>query len=304
MEFEQTARRLRAQGIACVQQEPMSRHTSFGVGGPAALFIRPRGADQVGRTLALLGQGGLPWFLLGRGTNLLVADSPLPLAVVHLGRGFDAVTREDEQTVYAQAGAALMDVCRRARDWGLAGLEFAYGIPGAVGGGVYMNAGAYGGELKGVVARVDYLDEEGRLQTASGEALEFGYRHSAFTDRPRWILGAAFRLAPGDPEEIGVLMEDIYGRRKAKQPLEYSSAGSTFKRPEGAYAAALIDQCGLKGYRVGGAQVSEKHAGFILNRDGATCADILELIRQVQEKVYKETGFRLEREVKLLGGGD
>lgn len=301
MGFEQLAARLLELGIPCQLQERMCHHTTFRVGGPAALFVQPATIPQAREAHRLLTESGLPRFLLGKGSNLLVTDDPLPLAVVHLGAGLDAITRVDDTTIHAQAGASLMEVCRRARDWGLTGLEFAYGIPGAVGGGVYMNAGAYGGEMKDVVIEADYLDEAGVHCHAPAGELDFRYRHSIFGDRPWWILGATFRLTPGNPTDIGELMADIYGRRRAKQPLEYPSAGSTFKRPAGAYAAALIDQCGLKGCTVGGAQVSEKHAGFIINREGATCADILALIAQVRQRVQQQTGFCLEREIMLLG---
>ena len=287
--------RFREEGVPCLGDEPMSRHTTFRIGGPARLFVTPRDPEEVRRVLTAAREAGVPWFVLGKGSNLLVGDGGIPGVVLSMEK-LSAVRREGEK-LRAQGGASLMAVCRAAQEAGLGGLEFAYGIPGQVGGGVYMNAGAYGGELRDVVELVEYLDEEGALRSRSGEGLEFGYRRSFFTGKECIILSALFSLAPGEPEAIAAAMEDCMARRRAKQPLELPSAGSTFKRPQGAYAAALIDQCGLKGLRVGGAQVSEKHAGFVVNTGGATCADVLELIRQIQETVLEKTGYFLEPEV-------
>lgn len=224
----------------------------------------------------------------------------LERAVIYLGENFSAIRRNDERHLYAQAGASLTRLCRTAAGFSLSGLEFAYGIPGSVGGGIYMNAGAYGGELKDVVESVDYLDEDGNRHTLTVQELAFGYRRSMFSYRKCCILGASFALVPGDHQAIAARMEDVMQRRREKQPLEYPSAGSTFKRPEGAYAAELIDRCGLKGVSVGDAQVSEKHAGFLINRGNATCADMLGLIEIVRRTVLEQTGFLLEREVELL----
>ena len=195
----------------------------------------------------------------------------------------------------------MAQLCQFACESGLSGLEFAYGIPGTVGGAVYMNAGAYGGEIKDVLQSVRFLDEDGTLRELPVERLSMSYRQSAFTDTGRVILSGEFALTPGDPAAIRAKMEDVLGRRRAKQPLEYPSAGSTFKRPEGNYASALIEQCGLKGRRVGGAQVSEKHSGFLINTGGATCRDVCALIEEVQQEVFRQTGYRLECEVKRLG---
>ncbi len=278
----------------------MAAHTTFRVGGAAPVLIEPRSEQQAIASIKYCRQYKIPVFILGRGSNLLVSDDPLPLAVLHLGEGYSSLQRTGPEEITAQSGALLMNLCRMARDLELSGLEFAYGIPGSVGGGVYMNAGAYGGELKDVVTRVRYLDEEGAIQEASGEELAFSYRRSLFSGRGCLILSAAFRLHPGRREEISAAMEDYMERRRSKQPLEYGSAGSTFKRPEGAYASALIDQCGLKGYTVGGAQVSEKHAGFVINRGGATCAQIKAVMAHVAATVEEQTGFRLEPEIRML----
>ena len=293
---EKLRARLEEEGVPFLRDEPMSRHTTFAIGGPAALFAIPRDLREVRLVQAAAREEGVPLLVLGRGSDLLVRDEGIPGAVLSMEK-LSAIRREGGAKLRAQGGASLAALCRAARQAGLAGLEFAYGIPGQVGGGVYMNAGAYGGELRDVVEEVEFLDGDGELRVLSGEGLEFGYRRSFFTGKGHIILSALFSLAPGEPEAIAAAMEDCMARRRAKQPLELPSAGSTFKRPQGAYAAALIDQCGLKGLRVGGAQVSEKHAGFVVNTGGATCADVLELIRQIQETVLEKTGYHLEPEV-------
>lgn len=288
-------------GIPLKTGEPMSRHTTFRIGGPAEYYACPRNPEEAAALAAACRRQGIPCFVLGRGSNLLVGDGGIPGLTMAM-EGLATVTIEGD-CVRAEAGATLSAVCIAARDAGLTGLEFAYGIPGQVGGGVYMNAGAYGGELRDVLTQVEFLDEGGERHTLPVEKLEMGYRHSFFTGKNCVILSACFCLEknPEGPEAVGARMEEIYGRRREKQPLEWPSAGSTFKRPEGAYAAALIDQCGLKGFRVGGAQVSEKHAGFVINAGGATCADVLALIGEVQRIVKEKTGFILEPEVRVTG---
>lgn len=289
-------------GVPIRMGEPMSRHTTFRIGGPAEYFAMPTTPDEVARLLAVCREQNIWYFVLGRGSNLLVGDRGIPGVVIAM-EGLSRVTVEGEN-ITAQAGATLSAVCLAARQAGLTGLEFAYGIPGQVGGGVYMNAGAYGGELKDVLAWVEALDETGKPHTITAENLEMSYRHSCFSGKGWVVLSAGFRLKtdPAGPDAVGARMEEILQRRKDKQPLEWPSAGSTFKRPEGAYAAALIDQCGLKGLRVGGAQVSEKHAGFVINVREATCADVLELIKKVQDIVKEKTGFVLEPEIRVTGG--
>ena len=285
-------------GIPLLPQEPMSRRTTFGIGGPA-LLIRPQNREQLQTAVALCRGAGQPPFILGRGSNLLVSDAGIARPVIQLGEGLSTVVRQGD-TLRCGAGAALISVCLQAARAGLSGLEWAYGIPGSLGGGVYMNAGAYGGELKAVVAEVTYLDENGDFCTASAEALQFGYRRSVFQQRECCIVEAVLALAPGRESEIRAAMEDYMNRRREKQPLEYGSAGSTFKRPAGNYASALVDRCGLKGLAVGGAEVSQKHAGFIINRGGATAAEVLQLIAEVQRTVREKTGYELECEVKYV----
>ena len=285
-------------GIPLLPQEPMSRRTTFGIGGPA-LLIRPQNREQLQAAVAICRGVGQPPFILGRGSNLLVSDAGIARPVIQLGEGLSTVVRQGD-TLRCGAGAALISVCLQAARAGLSGLEWAYGIPGSLGGGVYMNAGAYGGELKDVVAEVTYLDENGDFCTASGDTLQFGYRHSVFQQRECCIVEAVLALVPGRESEIRAAMEDYMNRRREKQPLEYGSAGSTFKRPAGNYASALVDRCGLKGLAVGGAEVSQKHAGFIINRGGATAAEVLQLIAEVQRTVREKTGYELECEVKYV----
>ena len=285
-------------GIPLLPQEPMSRRTTFGIGGPA-LLIRPQNREQLQAAVAICRGVGQPPFILGRGSNLLVSDAGIARPVIQLGEGLSTVVRQGN-TLRCGAGASLISVCLQAARAGLSGLEWAYGIPGSLGGGVYMNAGAYGGELKDVVAEVTYLDENGDFCTASGDALQFGYRHSVFQQRECCIVEAVLALVPGRESEIRAAMEDYMNRRREKQPLEYGSAGSTFKRPAGNYASALVDRCGLKGLAVGGAEVSQKHAGFIINRGGATAAEVLQLIAEVQRTVREKTGYELECEVKYV----
>lgn len=281
-----------------LENEPMSRHTTFRIGGPAELFIVPPSAAALAKIAACCRENGIRLTPLGKGSNLLVADEGLTGAVVKLGAALSDISVEAE-TLTAGAGTPLADVCRAALAHGLTGLEFAYGIPGSVGGAVFMNAGAYGGEMKDVVGSAVHLDGAGQGE-AVGAALDFGYRHSCYSAGGKVIVSARFALSRGDPAAIRARMEELYARRKAKQPLEYPSAGSVFKRPPGYYAGTLIDQCGLKGRRCGGACVSEKHAGFIINDQNATCADVLRLIDVVRSEVFRQTGVTLESEIRVL----
>ncbi len=287
-------------GVPFQMGEPLSRHTTFRIGGAAEYYASPKSIPELERLLAACRTQGIPYFILGKGSNLLVGDRGIPGLTIAM-EGLSAITVEGER-VTAQGGASLMAVCAAARQAGLAGLEFAYGIPGQVGGGVYMNAGAYGGELRDVLTQVEFLDEGGKRHTLPVEKLEMGYRHSFFTGKNCVILSACFCLekAPEGPEAVGARMEEISRRRREKQPLEWPSAGSTFKRPEGHFAGTLIQQCGLKGARVGGAQVSPKHAGFVVNTGGATCADVCALIELVRARVREETGVDLEPEIKIV----
>lgn len=290
---------LQKAGIPLAEQEPMTRRTTFGIGGPA-LLLRPRSRAELQAAMTLCREAGEEPFILGRGSNLLVSDSGISHPVIQLDGDFTAITHEGN-TLRCGAGASLIAVCRAAAENGLSGIEWGYGIPGSLGGGVYMNAGAYGGELRDVLTEVTFLDEAGEYRTLPAAELSLSYRHSIFEDRPGTVIvGAVLTLTPGDPAAIRAAMEDYMSRRREKQPLEYGSAGSTFKRPVGNYASALVDQCGLKGLSVGGAEVSRKHAGFIINRGGATAADVRELIAEVQRIVREKTGYTLECEIKYI----
>ncbi len=280
--------------------EPMDRHTTFRIGGRAELFCRPKGTEELQTVCRILKEKGVRPFVMGRGSNLLFGDGELKGIVIQLAENQGEIERLSERELYAQSGATLVQLARTARDLGLSGLEFAGGIPGAVGGGIAMNAGAYGGEMKDVTAWVDVLDGQLELRRLTPEDCDFSYRHSAFLDGEDIILGAAFRLTPESGKVISQRMEEYKAKRVATQPLNYPSAGSTFKRPAAGIAAKMIDEAGLKGYTVGGAQVSEKHAGFVINRGGATCSDVLKLMDHVQTVVEERTGVRLEPEVRIV----
>ena len=281
--------------------EPMSRHTSFRVGGPAKRMAFPEKGEQLVLLLETARELGASPLVIGNGTNLLAPDEGMDRLVINTTGLCCLEVGEAPGTVTADAGVTLARLADFACRQGMAGLEFAHGIPGTVGGGVCMNAGAYDGEMKGVIQSVTVLFPEDGIRTLSNAEMDFGYRHSLLSDHPdAVVLRAEFALAPGEETAIREKMRDLMARRKASQPLEYPSAGSTFKRPAGYYAGTLIDQCGLKGLTVGGAQVSEKHAGFVINTGGATCADVLAVIRQVQERVLAEKGVRLEPEVRII----
>lgn len=282
-----------------LREEPMSLHTTMRVGGPAKRLVRPGSTEELTALLDAAEAEGWPYMLLGNGSDLLVADEGLPLLVIHTGR-LGNVENAGERGLRAQAGVPLARFAANAQQRALTGLEFAHGIPGTLGGAVMMNAGAYGGEMADVIRSVlAWFPGEGVRELAP-EELHFGYRHSLFSEKRGVVLEALVELAPGDGEEIKAKMADLMARRREKQPLDMPSAGSTFKRPPNAFAAALIDQCGLRGTRVGGAQVSEKHAGFVVNAGGATCRDILALMELIRETVLRETGISLEPEVKLV----
>lgn len=287
--------------ISFTENEPMSKHTTFKIGGPAEFFIRPDSAERLCGLVAFLKAENIPYTVIGKGSNLLVSDDGIKGAVICLDSNFSDVKVDlTDDTIECTAGTSLSQLCRAALDNSLSGVEFAWGIPGSVGGAVYMNAGAYGGEVKDVVVSCTYINEKGDIITKNCDELDLSYRHSFFTNTNNIILSAKFKLIKKDKAEIRSKMDELMLKRKTKQPLEYPSAGSTFKRPEGNYAAALIEQCGLKGYSFGGAQVSEKHSGFVINKGGATCKDVLALIENIKEVVYNKTGYRLECEVKLI----
>ena len=299
---EQTrARELRRAlpGLTLRENEPMSAHCAFRIGGPADLFAEPATEAEVQALLTFLRARGICPAFVGNGSNLLVHDAGIRGVVVHIGPALGDIRREGE-TLRAGAGVTLARLAVYAREQGLSGLEFAHGIPGSLGGAVMMNAGAYGGEMAQVVSAVRYLDANGEIaETADAE---FAYRHSRFARGGELILGAAVSLHPDDPGKIHERMQELWKKRSASQPLDQPSAGSTFKRPAGGYAAAMIDEAGCKGLSVGGAQVSEKHAGFIVNTGGASCADVLALMAQVTDAVYRRFGVTLEPEVRVIGG--
>ncbi|MCI9527581.1 MAG: UDP-N-acetylmuramate dehydrogenase [Lachnospiraceae bacterium] len=283
----------------CSRQENMSKHTTFRVGGPAEYYACP-GRAQVAEIISLCHTHKVPWMVIGNGSNLLVGDKGIPGLVIELGKDSAQVIVEGCE-VRAQAGALLSVAARKAADSALTGMEFASGIPGSVGGAVVMNAGAYGGEMKQIVKKATVLTAEGMEKELSLEELDFGYRHSSIPGMQAIVLEAAFALEKGDPAAIEEQMSKLRSQRSGKQPLEYPSAGSTFKRPEGYFAGKLIQDAGLRGYRVGDAQVSEKHCGFVINRGEATAAQIRQLICDVQDKVEEQFGVRLETEVRFVG---
>ncbi len=288
-----------ADTIALLEQEPMSLHTTFRIGGPARYFINVTPETPLGGLLSALHSTGEQITVIGRGSNLLVRDEGIP-GVVLCTLGQSRVSVKGTQ-LFAQAGAGLAQVAAAAQAHGLAGAEFAAGIPGSLGGAVFMNAGAYGGTMADIVTRTDYVQPDGSEGTLTGEAHAFAYRESVYKAHPEWmVLSACMSLHPDAPEAIRARMDDLAARRRDKQPLEFPSAGSTFKRPEGYFAGQLIEECGLKGYSIGGAQVSEKHAGFLINRGGATADDMLRLIETVQSRVLAAFGVSLQCEVRII----
>lgn len=280
-------------------REPMSRHTTFRTGGPADLLVQPE-AEQIAPILEVCRNEEIPWTVIGNGSNLLVGDGGIRGVVLEIGKQMSDIVIEGT-VITAGAGAMLSSIASRAAAAELTGMEFASGIPGSLGGAVVMNAGAYGGEMKDILQEVTVLTPEGTVQTLSVEELELSYRHSIIPEKGYLVINAILKLQQGNADEIQSIMDDLKEKRVSKQPLEYPSAGSTFKRPEGYFAGKLIQDAGLRGFRVGGAQVSEKHCGFIINRDQATSTDICQLMQQVSEIVYEKFGVRLEPEVKKIG---
>ncbi len=295
----------RTAGCTVTEHAPMAQVTTFRVGGPADALITVPDADTAASLIALCHREGIPFFWLGNGSNLLVGDRGIRGAVLRLDPKAAAATLVDGTTVYCDAGMTLQRLCLFARENSLTGLEFAYGIPGTVGGAVYMNAGAYGGEMAQVVVSADCLARNGERFTLSADELALSYRHSALMDYPDddtpIVVGVTLALQTGDRETIAARMRELIAKRQEKQPLEYPSAGSFFKRPTGHFAGALIEEAGLKGYRVGDAQVSEKHAGFVVNRGNATARELCQLCEDVQAIVWQKAGVRLEPEVRFVG---
>ncbi len=289
--------------VRVLKDEPMCRHTSFRIGGPAKALVLPANEVELSAVLSAVTSTGAEHMIIGNGSNLLVSDEGYPGIMIKLAGDFESIARNSEDPCRVRVGAAVL-MSRTAAfltENGLSGFEFASGIPGSIGGAVFMNAGAYGGEIKDVVRSVRVMAPDGsNAREISGEDMKFSYRHSRAQDEDMLILSAEMELTEDDPAAIAERVTELAARRNAKQPVAFPSAGSTFKRPVGGYAAALIEQSGLKGYKVGGAEVSEKHSGFVINSGGARCEDVLAVMRHVREKVYADSGIMLEPEVRLI----
>lgn len=281
--------------------ESMAKHTSFKIGGPAEFYVKPASPEEVQRTIEVCLEKSCPFTLLGGGSNVLVSDKGIPGVVIQLHPGLGHIRVFEETRIHTGAGVTLAKLAETACRAGLSGLAFASGIPGTAGGALYMNAGAYGHDISETVESADVLMPNGRIITLWKADMGFGYRKSIFWENGGIILSATFALTPGNPDEIRADMTDLNARRKEKQPLEHPSAGSVFKRPEGQFAGKLIEDCGLKGYTIGGAQVSDKHAGFIVNTGGASCDDVLRLIAHIRETVHARFNLWLEPEIRVIG---
>lgn len=286
--------------IQLKEGELLSNHTTFRIGGAAKYFAVPKNEEEIMEAVDFAIVKDLPYYILGKGSNVLFADEGYPGVIIEIGAGMEKVERTGDTGIRAQAGVSLSALAAFAAREGLSGLEFAGGIPGTLGGAVTMNAGAYGGEMKDVIVSAKVMDEEGAVQELSCEELQLGYRTSIVQKKQFVVLEAEFLLKPGTTEEIQNTMKELNAKRREKQPLEYPSAGSTFKRPEGYFAGKLIEDAGLRGYCVGDAQVSEKHCGFVVNRGKATCAEVLQLIGDVQKTVKEQFGVQLEPEVRII----
>ena len=301
--LQRLKRQLNTQGITCQADVCLAPYTTFHIGGPAALLVEPRDEEQLVSTLRAIRESGVYALVLGRGSNLLLPDEGIRGVVVRTC-ALDAITTEGH-TLTARGGASLAQITRTAQKAGLSGLEFAYGIPGTVGGATVMNAGAYGGDMERVLVSSEYYDlSNGRIVRLSDAEMELDYRHSVYLDHPEWVvLSSVLTLSYGNAEDIRARMEYNMASRTEKQPLEYPSAGSVFKRPVDNFAGRMVETVGLKGYAIGGAQVSEKHAGFIVNRGGATATDVISLVRLVREAVEEVYHYRLECEIRLISDG-
>lgn len=286
-------------GCGYSENELLSKYTTFGIGGRCPLLIEAGGADFLCRIIPELREKEIPFYVIGKGSNLLIEDKDIDMVFIRIGKAMNNIEVSDS-CIICESGASLAAVSAAARDRSLGGMEFAYGIPGNVGGAVYMNAGAYGGEIKDIIEYAEAVSAEGELIRYNKDSMDMSYRHSIFCDNKHIITKACFKLSHGDKSLISAKMDELTEKRREKQPLEYRSAGSTFKRPEGAFAAALIEQCGLKGYTVGGAQVSAKHSGFVINLGTATFEDVMAVISHVRQVVEKETGYKLECEPEII----
>ena len=289
-------------GINCEIKKdvPMKLYSSFKTGGNASLMLSPKDEKSLFEAVKKCKENNIRPFILGNGSNILVSDGGIDNVVIHIGKGFDEISLIDDTTIRCYAGCSLMRLCRFALEKSLSGLEFAYGIPGSVGGAIYMNAGAYGGEMKDVVVSCDYITFDGDKGTYTKDEMQLSYRNSIFNNSDKIIVSVILKLEKGSKTEIENKMNELMGKRKSKQPLEYPSAGSTFKRPEGHFAGQLIEECGLRGKTIGGAQVSEKHCGFIINKNNASSDDIKDLIEFVRDEVLEQKGVYLETEVKFI----
>lgn len=286
-------------GAKTLSDEPMKGYTTFCIGGKADVLISANSVECVCEIIEYCKENNIKYYIFGKGSNILVSDNGLKGVVILISGDFSAIERDGDVLV-CEAGASMSKLCLTAKDNSLTGLEFAYGIPGTVGGGLYMNAGAYGGELKDVVLYCDYLDNDGSVKRMYKDEMELSYRHSAFSGTDKVILKVAVKLSVGDKQAISDRMNEIMNKRREKQPLEYPSAGSTFKRPVGDFAGRLIEASGLKGYSCGGAEVSTKHSGFVVNKGGATFDDVINVVNGVKEKVYKDSGVMLECEILVI----
>lgn len=286
-------------GLTIRFEEPMAKHTSFRIGGPCEVMIFPDSTEQLVRVLQLCHLLDTKPAILGAGTNILAPDEGIRGIVICLKDCLGGLEDAGNHCIQVGAGITMSRAAVFAANLGLSGMEFAHGIPGTVGGGVYMNAGAYGGEIADICVRADVVDMEGNLRSLDREALQFSYRHSALEENGQIVVQAVFQLNPSDSESVRAKMKELLGKRTASQPLDLPSAGSAFKRPVGGYAAALIDQSGLKGYRVGNAAISSKHAGFAVNLGGATAGEVRELLQNVSDRVFDDSGIRLEPEIRI-----
>ncbi len=284
-----------------IKNESMKKHTSFKIGGSADRFVKVKTESELSSLVQFLNKNNVPYYIWGKGSNILVTDKGIRAVVISLEGDFTRIELTSDTEITCGTGVSLSALSVFAKNHRLTGLEFAHGIPGLLGGAVYMNAGAYGGEMKDVITQCSHVNSLGEIETIQAEELDFAYRHSYYSDKNYIVTSATMNLIKANSDEIAKTMEDLMQRRKSKQPLNYPSAGSTFKRPVGYFAGGLIEECGLKGFSVNDAEVSEKHAGFVINKGNATCADILTLIEKVKEKVYTEKGVQLECEVKIIG---
>ncbi|MGN0614001.1 MAG: UDP-N-acetylmuramate dehydrogenase [Porcipelethomonas sp.] len=299
--LEELCRLCDSLGCKYKEDEPLKNHTTFKIGGNARLLAEINSEETLSALLKYLRENKIRYFILGKGSNILAHDDGFDGVILKISSGFSRIEKTGETGIFCTAGTALSELCSYAQHSSLSGLEFAYGIPGTAGGALYMNAGAYGGEIKDVVVSARYIGSDGSIGTIGKEDMKLSYRHSIFSEDSSMIItGMTFSLTAGEPEQIRSKMNELLKKRKDKQPLEYPSAGSTFKRPEGSYASLLIEQCGLKGLSEGGAQVSKKHSGFVINKGNATFADVIKLTDKVKKIVSEKTGYSLELEPIIL----